>query len=279
MGELGRAAEPAVQRVEVAHGRPGPPGRAARRRARPSPWGASPKRLELLGHLGGRLADLVATLLPGPVHAQQHAREPGHAAGVGRREIGAAEERLQVGRQEHRHRPAAVPGHRLHGRHVDLVEVGTLLAVDLDVDEVLVHQGRDLGVLEALALHDVAPVAGRIADRQEDRPVLGPGPGQRLRAPGIPVHRVGRVLEQVRAGLAGQAIGLVSGVDADSDEDEVMGENPLDDKRSISSVPRPHQCHNSATSRARSIWFSSLTPPGIMHYRFRSTPGCWRNNR
>ncbi len=103
---------------------------------------------------------------------------------------------LQVGRQEHRHRPAAVAGHRHHGRHVDLVEVGTLFAVDLDVDEVLVHQGRDLGVLEALALHDMTPVTGRIADRQEDRLVLGLGLRQSLRAPGIPVDRVGRVLEQ-----------------------------------------------------------------------------------
>ena len=58
------------------------------------------------------------------------------------REVGAAVERLEVGREEDRHRPAAVPGHRLDGGHVDLVEVGPLLAVDLDVDEVLVHQPR-----------------------------------------------------------------------------------------------------------------------------------------
>ena len=51
------------------------------------------------------------------------------------REVRAAVERLAVGRQEHRHRPAAAAGHRLDGRHVDRVEVGALLAVDLDRHE------------------------------------------------------------------------------------------------------------------------------------------------
>ena len=62
-------------------------------------------------------------------------------------------------------------------------------------------------VLERLALHDVAPVAGRVADRQEDRAVVRLRAGQRLRAPRVPVDRVVRVLEQVGAGLLGQAIG------------------------------------------------------------------------
>ena len=38
--------------------------------------------------------------------------------------------------------------------------------------EALVHQRGDLRVLEGLALHDVAPVAGGVADRDEQRPVL-----------------------------------------------------------------------------------------------------------
>ena len=54
-------------------------------------------------------------------------------------------------------------------RHVDLVDVGPLLAVDLDVDEQLVHHARGGVVLEALVRHDVAPVAGRVADREQDR--------------------------------------------------------------------------------------------------------------
>jgi hypothetical protein len=53
-----------------------------------------------------------------------------------------------------------VAGHRDARLHVDRVEVGALLAVELDADEVLVHELRDPLVLERLALHHVAPVAG-----------------------------------------------------------------------------------------------------------------------
>ena len=42
------------------------------------------------------------------------------------------------------------------------------------VDEVLVHDARGLRVSKELALHHVAPVAPRIADRQEDRSVPAP---------------------------------------------------------------------------------------------------------
>ena len=47
-----------------------------------------------------------------------------------------------VRRQEDGHRPAAAAGQRDDGVHVDRVEVGPLLAVDLDADEVLVHHAR-----------------------------------------------------------------------------------------------------------------------------------------
>ena len=60
---------------------------------------------------------------------------------VARREIGAAEERLAIGRQPDAHRPAARSGERLHRAHVDRVDVGPLLAIDLDADVVAVHEG------------------------------------------------------------------------------------------------------------------------------------------
>src|SRR5581483_958112 len=58
--------------------------------------------------------------------------------------------------------------------------------------------------------HDVAPVARGVADRQQDRAVLGPRAGERLLAPRVPVHGVVPVLEQVRAGLAGEAVGAAA---------------------------------------------------------------------
>jgi hypothetical protein len=89
---------------------------------------------------------------------------------------------------------------------VDRVDVGALLAVDLDVDEALVHERRDDRVLEGLVLHHVAPVAGGVADREQDRPVLRAGAGEGLRAPCVPVDRVVRVLAKVRAGGLGESI-------------------------------------------------------------------------
>ena len=64
----------------------------------------------------------------------------------------------------------------------------------------------DLLVLERFALHDVAPVAGRVADAQEDGLVLLARLGEGLLAPRKPVHRVVLVLEQVGRFLPRQAV-------------------------------------------------------------------------
>ena len=65
-----------------------------------------------------------------------------HAVARLGREVRAGVERHLLGRREGVQRPAAVAGHRLHRVHVDRVDVGPLLAVDLDADEVLVHVAR-----------------------------------------------------------------------------------------------------------------------------------------
>jgi len=122
------------------------------------------------------------------------------------REVGAAEERLADRREENRHRPAAVPGHRHDGVHVERIEIRPFLPVDLDVDEALVHQRRSLLVLERLVRHHMAPVAGRVADREQDRLVLGAGQLARLLAPWVPVHGILGVLEQVGRGLVREPV-------------------------------------------------------------------------
>ncbi len=73
------------------------------------------------------------------------------------------------GVRKHGHRPAALPGQRLGRLHVDGVDVGPLLAVDLDAARSGVHGRRRLAVLERLVRHDVAPVAGRVADARAAR--------------------------------------------------------------------------------------------------------------
>ena len=150
---------------------------------------------------------LVALLHPGAVELAHQVGEAGTSVARVRRVVGTGVERMEIGREPHRQRPAAAPGQRLHRRHVHAIDVGTLLAVDLDVDEELVHDRRDGGVLERLALHDVAPVAGRIADREEDRLVLRPCPLERGVTPGVPIDRVPGVLLEVGTLLVDQAVG------------------------------------------------------------------------
>src|SRR5690606_36224632 len=99
-----------------------------------------------------------------------------------------------------------LPRQRLNGAHVDLVEIGALLAIDLDVHEVRVHVRRDRGILEALVLHHMAPMAGAVADGEKDRAIETSRGCQGLLSPGKPVDRVAGMLEEVWAGLAGEAV-------------------------------------------------------------------------
>ena len=70
----------------------------------------------------------------------------------------------------------------------------------IETNEV-VHQRRGRFVLEGLAFHHVTPVAGRVADRQEDRHVAFAGRVSASVPPRVPVDRVVRVLQQVGTGL------------------------------------------------------------------------------
>jgi len=136
----------------------------------------------------------------------KHIHEGGLAVAAGLRKIRAAPERLACGREEHRQRPAAVLAHEMQRRHVDLVDVGPLLAVDLDVDEQRIHHLGGGVVLEALVRHHVAPVAGRVADREQDRLVGALRLGERLRPPRPPVDRIVLVLQEIRRGLLREAV-------------------------------------------------------------------------
>jgi hypothetical protein len=143
-------------------------------------------------------------------HVVEQRTEGRHAVARHRRKVRAAEERaLVVMHQEHRQRPAAAASREhLVRQLVETVEVRSFLAVHLDVDEARVHQRRGCFVLERLVRHDMAPVAGRIADRQQDRPALTARERQRCLAPGVPVDRIGGVLAQVGAGFRGEAVAV-----------------------------------------------------------------------
>ncbi len=207
MRELGRGPEAAVVRVET----PLQSGQRQRRRrrrqralVRRSGLETRERVLQPRGLLGDRLA-----LLPirggDPRQQVEESRQPVTALA---RKIRAAEEGRTLRREEHRERPAPRAARHQRMRHlIDLVKVRTLLAVDLDVDEVRVHGRRDGRVLERLVRHHVAPVARRVADGEQDRLAFAPRESERFLAPGMPIDGVARVLQQVRARFSRKAIG------------------------------------------------------------------------
>ena len=162
-------------------------------------------------YLVGLLLDLGAVLVPGFGDLGQDGFQSWLTAAVFRRKIGAAGEGFQFRGQENRHGPAAPACRRLDESHVGGVHVGTFLAVHLDRHEVVVHELGDDRVLEGFPLHDVAPVAGRVTDRKEDRFVFLAGLGEGFLAPRVPVDGVVRVLEQVRRFLVDQAVRMLRG--------------------------------------------------------------------
>src|SRR3546814_18659312 len=83
-----------------------------------------------------------------------------------RQEGGAAPERRALGSEEHCERPATLLAEQREGSLVDAVDVRAFLAVDLDVDEQPVHLAGDVGVLERLVRHHVAPEIGSASCRE-----------------------------------------------------------------------------------------------------------------
>ena len=171
------------------------------------------RRQKLAEHLDQRLAlpldvrSVIAVVLG---DALEHFGKRGHPVPRLRWKIRTAEERpLVARRKKHREWPAAAAlrEHLVRGL-VDTIEVGALLAIDLDVDEELVHDRGTGRILEGFVCHHVAPVTGRVADREQDRLVLVSRPLESLRTPRMPVDRISGVLQQVRAGLVREPVAL-----------------------------------------------------------------------
>ena len=206
-GELRRATEsPARGVVGLAQG--GDRGLEVRGRRRHPLGGHGPLPLgEGLGDPLGGPRDLVASVAPRLGDRGEQLRERRHSVPWLGREVGPRVEGPAVRVGEDAHRPAAVPGERDGRVHVDGVDVGALFAVDLDADEVVVEELRDRLVLEGLVRHDMAPVAGRVADGDEDGHAAAPCLVERLLPPLPPVDRIVGVLLQIGRGGVGEAVG------------------------------------------------------------------------
>src|SRR5438105_3551956 len=125
---------------------------------------------------------------------------------VVRRPVGAAEDRFAVRGEEHRHWPAATRAQDVQSGHVDRIDVWPFLAVHLDADKVLVEHFGYVVVGEGLALHDMAPVARAIADREKDELAFLPGFREGLTTPGMPVHGIVGMHEEIGARFAGEPV-------------------------------------------------------------------------
>jgi hypothetical protein len=134
---------------------------------------------DMLGKFSSASVQAFALFLPNAVNGFHHLDEARPAVSRHRRKIGPAPKGSAGGRQKHGQWPAALLAHGRQSCHVDLVDVGPLLAIHLDIDEEPVHDVGNFGFLEAFMRHDVAPVAGRVADGQEYRPVERLGLGER----------------------------------------------------------------------------------------------------
>ena len=159
-------------------------------------------------NVGGGTGDFAAAGLPDFVDLPEQLQKARTTLTNVRREIRAAKKRFQFRREKDIQRPAAGAGRGLHESHVNLVHVRPLLAIHLDADEVQVQERRDFFILERFALHDVAPVASRIADAEKDGPVFHPRLFKRLITPGEPIHGIVRVLKQVGRFFARQTVGV-----------------------------------------------------------------------
>ncbi len=213
MGELRGRSEAAVTRVE--HRREAFGRFAAQHVRRPQGLPVGDRRPQWLEPArdrvreGVRLADdIVTPRVPGLDHRLEHLAERRQpvAGTIGEVRPGKKREPVRCG--EHAHRPAAAPGGSLHRLHVDRVDVRPLLPVDLHAHEMPVHHLRGRRVRERLVTHDVAPVARRIADGDEKRPVELFRARECLVAPRVPVDRIAGVLAQVRACLAAETVHL-----------------------------------------------------------------------
>src|SRR5262249_46155024 len=120
------------------------------------------------------------------------------------REVGAAEERPPIiVREEHGERPAttALRQHLLRDL-IDAIDVRTLLAIDFDVDEVVVEDPGGGFVFEAFFMEYGAPVTGRISYAQMNRLFFPARALESLGSPWIPLDGVVRVLPEIPARLA-----------------------------------------------------------------------------
>ena len=150
------------------------------------------------------LLDAFAIFTPCPIDARQHLHEPWPIEPGSRRKVCAPEEWPEIWQKECGEGPSSTTGHRSHRIHVCVVDVWKVFTIDLDGDEVLVHELCDFDIGKGLTSHHVTPVAGGVTDGQEDGPIQFSCPGKRFLTPRVPLDRILGVFPKIGAGTVGE---------------------------------------------------------------------------
>ena len=148
----------------------------------------------MLRHILSALDYFGAVTRPQFVDVYQHLREAWHAIAGTWWPIGSAEEGQTIWREEHIQWPAPTVSQRLHGLHINGIDIWPLFAIDLDVHEAIVHEFGNHRILEGFARHHVAPVTRGVADAHQNRHTALFGRCKCLFTPRIPIYRVVFVL-------------------------------------------------------------------------------------
>ena len=147
-------------------------------------------------------------LLPSGGDSLQNFFKRGLPITIFRRKISSADERFQIGRKPDAHRPTAAAGGRLDECHVNAIHIRPFFTINFDVHKLAIHDRGRRFIFERLVRHDVAPVTGRVTDREKDRFIFAARFSECFLAPGIPIDRIVRVLKKVRRLFARESIGV-----------------------------------------------------------------------
>ena len=150
---------------------------------------------------------LVIGRLQSSQQGEQSGPLPTHT--VTRWEVGTTIKRATIRGQPHGQGPAAPSGQHLYGCHINTIHVRPLFAVNFDRDVVTVQVFGNRHILKRLPLHYMAPVAGRITDRQEDGFVLFLCAGKGFLSPRVPINRVVSMLEKIGTGFKDQSVRIM----------------------------------------------------------------------
>src|SRR5450755_3079984 len=107
-----------------------------------------------------------------------------------RREIGSSVKWFSFRSKKNVEWPASVAGNCLHSIHVNMIQVGSFLSVNLDIYKMPVHEDGSVRILKTLPFHHMTPMTCGVPNAHEHGFIFFPGFLNGFISPRIPVYRV-----------------------------------------------------------------------------------------